>query len=319
MKTPRFWYRPPGFLSTLCAPLSLVYAAGRWIDVALSRPQAFARPVICIGNGVVGGAGKTPTTMALARLLQENGFAPHIVSRGYGGSAKAPHRLQVNDTADKVGDEPLLLATVAPTWVSKNRGLGIGCAFAAGAELVLLDDGLQNTSVKAQVNIMVVDGASGFGNGQLMPAGPLREFPIELAARIDALVVIGDDTQKIAAQFPGKPVFSARRQFSQLDASKKYAAFAGLARPDNFFDSAQAQGAALVDTKSFADHYFYSTGTREKLRQWAAGLGAQLLTTAKDAMRWPANERAALEILDMQIVFDEPQAMLTFIRERTHD
>lgn len=314
MKTPGFWYRPAGFLSTLLAPLSLIYAAGRWLDVAFARPQSFSQPVVCIGNAVAGGAGKTPTALALAELLKD--IQPHIVSRGYGGSAPGPRRVLGTDTADLVGDETLLLSGIAPTWVAKDRALGIGCAFSAGAALVLLDDGLQNTKVQARLNLLVVDSASGFGNGQLMPAGPLREFPIVLKDRVDALVMIGEDTQKVAKLFPGKPVFGAKIEpdSSHLDTSRDYIAFAGLARPEKFFKTCDDLGLKVVEKKSFADHQPYGNAERANLLNLSAKKNADLLTTTKDAMRWPAEERHLLSVLPIKLVFDQPQQLRDFIK-----
>lgn len=318
MKTPAFWYKPPGLLSTLLAPLSLLYAAGRWLDETIHFTHYFAQPVICIGNAVAGGAGKTPTTLALVDLLQAEGVVPHIVTRGYGGIECGPRRVKPDDTATQVGDETLLLAAAAPTWVAQDRKLGIGCALSASAPLVLLDDGLQNTKVRALLNFLVVDGASGFGNGQLLPAGPLREFPTLLRRRVQALVMIGEDKHKIAAYFPSCPVFGASVQpdLDNLDINQPYAAFAGLARPEKFFKTGVEAGLQIVDEKSFADHHPYSEADRKDLMEWAAKNNAQLLTTTKDAQRWPPSERHVLKVLPIQLIFDRPQQVRQYIKDK---
>lgn len=318
MKTPSFWYKPPGFLSTLLAPLSLLYAAGRGLDVLTKKPRFMPR-TICIGNAVAGGAGKTPTTIALAKLLLGVGIDTQIVTRGYGGSMESVARVKAGDIAAEVGDEPLLLASATTTWVARNRPIGIGCALSAGAQAVLLDDGLQHAKIRAAVNLLVIDGASGFGNGQLLPAGPLREFPSLLARRIDAIILIGADTHHVLAHFPQSiPVFAATIEpdTSALDAMQTYAAFAGLARPEKFFATAEACGLKLAARQAFADHQPYDTATRQKLYSWAQSHQVKLLTTAKDAVRWPADERGELAVLPITLNFANPAAVTNFLREK---
>ena len=320
MHTPFFWYRPFGWQAALLWPLSLAYRCGRRLHVLLGKARSVPRPVICVGNLVAGGAGKTPTVLALAALLAD--VRPHLVTRGFGGShisnSAAPHRVTAKDTAAEVGDEALLLAEVAPAWVARDRRLGLGCAFAAGAGLVLLDDGLQSVRFRARVNLLVVDGASGFGNGAALPAGPLRELPAAARGRVDALVMIGADAHASAALFPGVPVFRAdpRYDLAALDKGARYLAFAGLARPEKFFAAAQAQGLALAEAHPFADHHPYTPEERSWLLAEAREAKAQLLTTAKDAMRWPVLQRMALSILPLQLCFADPAALRAFLESR---
>ncbi len=320
MRTPAFWYRSIGWQAVLPMlllwPLSLFYRCGRMLHVKLVKLRYLPWPVICVGNLVAGGAGKTPTVLALAELLADT--KPHVVTRGFGGTHNAPRRVTEDDTAISSGDEALLLAEVAPTWVARDRALGIGCAIAAGARLVLLDDGLQSVNFRARVNLLVVDGASGFGNGAILPSGPLRERPADVRARIDALIMIGDDAHKIAARFPDKPIFRADPEYdlSALDRTGHYLAFAGLARPEKFFTAARAQGLQIIETRAFADHYPYTPEDRAALLAAAKSVNAQLLTTAKDAMRWPVLQRMALNILPLQLRFTDPAGLRDFLKTR---
>lgn len=316
MKTPSFWYRPSGFISTLLAPLSLLYMAGRMVDVLTTRPQPFGTNVIVVGNAVAGGAGKTPTTIALAKLLQSRSVATQIVTRGYGGSESGPYKIKSGDVASMVGDEALLLADAVPTWVARNRALGIGCALSSGAQAVLLDDGLQHTKIMAGTNILVVDGGSGFGNGQMLPAGPLREPVAAILSRVSAVIIIGDDRHNIARLAGGAKVFRARLSVDASKLSGKFVAFTGLARPEKFFASAQGAGLQVAATKSFPDHYLYSADDRAALRAWAAENDASLLTTEKDAVRWPEDERTALSVLPLTLMFDDENAIAEFLLKR---
>ena len=318
MKAPRFWYRPFGIGAALLSPLSLIYLLGRALHVALARPQVFKNNVICVGNLVAGGAGKTPTVLALAALLKRHGIAPQIVTRGFGGTVTAPHCVQSNDSYTTVGDEALLLAQAAPTWVAMKRVLGIGCTLAAGAQAVLLDDGLQSVRLRAGTNLLVIDGPSGFGNGLPLPAGPLRETVGALRGRIDAVILIGEDMQHCATLFPDVSVFRATPAYdlSAIDTAAPYLAFAGLARPEKVFAAAQALGLTLLAVQDFADHHPYSIAERQALRDRAQKLGAHLLTTAKDAMRWPVDDRAALTILPLQLRFTDEAALVSWLKAR---
>ena len=318
MKPPRFWYRPFGWHAALLWPLSLGYALGRALHVSMTRPVRFKPNVICVGNLVAGGAGKTPTVLALADLLRRHGVASQIVTRGFGGAVAAPRRVQPGDDTAAVGDEALLLADVAPAWVAPDRGLGIGCALAAGAAVVLLDDGLQSPGIRAGTNLLVIDGASGLGNGALLPAGPLRESIAAVRARIDGIILIGGDETNCLRHFPDRPVFRADPHYdlSRLDRTAAYVAFAGLARPEKFFKAALAQGLTLVGLREFADHHPYSAADRAALQDQAHGLGARLLTTAKDAVRWPDEERVGLAVLPLRLRFADEAALAAFLKGR---
>jgi len=317
MNPPSFWYRPSGFVSTLLAPLSLFYMLGRIVDVMRSVPQPFGNEVIVIGNAVAGGAGKTPTTLALVKLLRAKNVKVQVVTRGYRGTESGPRRIKPGDTAEQVGDEALLLADATSAWVSKNRALGIGCALSAGAEAVLLDDGLQNTKILAGTNILVIDGESGVGNGQMLPAGPLREPLTAILDRVAAVVMIGEDKHNIARLLGSTPMFTAKLSVDPNGLTgQKYVAFSGLARPDKFFASAIGAGLDVAETRAFPDHHMYTPAERDALRQWALTHKAKLLTTAKDAVRYPPALRGDLAVLPLIMTFDDEAAVTDFLLKR---
>ena len=295
MRAPAFWWKEaPDMAARLLAPLGMIYGAVTARRMARSGVPC-GIPVICIGNFVAGGAGKTPVAIAVAQALAGLGRSPFFLSRGYGGRAGAtPHRVDPGrDGAGDVGDEPLLLAAHAPTFVSADRIAGARACRAAGAELIVMDDGLQNPALSKQLRICVVDGAVGVGNGLCVPAGPLRAPLAGQWPHVDGLVVIGAGApgEALAAQAAalGKPVLLADLEPDTTAAAdlagRRVLAFAGIGRPEKFFDSLRARGAQVVATRAFADHHPFSAADISDLRAQAAGLDAMPVTTEKDAKR----------------------------------
>ena len=192
MRTPRFWYQRPGFLAIALWPLGRLYHSLTQKRVAGPPKVSPDIPVICVGNINAGGTGKTPTCLALAQMISDRGKTPIFVTRGHGGSCEGPHVVDpLKDSADFVGDEALLLAAFAKTIVAKDRGHGAALAQSLGADVLILDDGHQNPSIRKDASIVVVDAHRGFGNGYCIPAGPLRETVPAGMARADVLVSIG--------------------------------------------------------------------------------------------------------------------------------
>lgn len=317
-RTPTFWQHK-GLCSTALQPLACLYGVLRWLDVKLHRPKTFDVPVWCVGNVTAGGAGKTPTTLALLDRL--NDANTHVVLRGYKGRLQGPVRVNANEhSAADVGDEALLLAAAAPTWVARDRAAGIRAAIAAGAQRVLLDDGLQNTRIKAARNILVVDAGAGFGNGRLLPAGPLREPLAAAVRRIDAIIIIGDDALDPSV-FGAVPQHRARVQADAtgLDISARYVAFSGIGRPEKFFASARKAGLQIVDTISYPDHHAYSLDDWHHLLRRARTADAHLLTTTKDAVRLAPTQRAQVRQLPIALRFDDEAALATLLESWRHE
>lgn len=316
MRTPEFWYAPPGPAARLLAPAAALYQTGAAIRRALTRPAPLAVPSLCVGNLVAGGAGKTPTVIALASLLQDAGFAPHILSRGWGGRQVGPLRVDpAMHSARDVGDEPLLLSAVAPTWIARDRHAGARAAAAAGARLLLLDDGLQNPALAPEFRLLVVDGASGFGNGRVLPAGPLRENISAGLSRADAVMIVGRDLAGIAAQI-FVPLLMARLEptpAAEHLKGERVLAFAGIGRPEKFFETLRDLGCVLVETVSFADHHRYRPEEIMALVERAVAAKAKPVTTEKDLVRMPPEARPMVEAVPVALAFADEAALLRLL------
>ncbi len=291
MREPAFWWREPSLASALLAPLAAAYGA-----VAQARLKGRGRragvPVVCIGNLTVGGAGKTPTALAVARMLAAAGERPVFLSRGYGGALVGPVVVDPSQhRAREVGDEPLLLARAAPTIVARNRVMGAG--FAAGASVIVMDDGFHNPSLAKDFSVLVVDARRGIGNGQVIPAGPLRAPVDAQLTRAQALVVVGASSRALAIAEPARtrniPILQAYLRadtgFIAELAGRRVLAFAGIGDPEKFFATLAEVGIALAGTRSFPDHHRYTPAEAGALCNEAERDGLVLVTTEKDLAR----------------------------------
>lgn len=316
MRAPGFWANAPGHPGTiarLLAPLGAAYAFATARRLQTAGYTASV-PVICIGNLNAGGTGKTPTTIAmLDRLAQRGHTSAHVVSRGYGGSLSGPVRVDpARHTAADVGDEPLLLAAFAPTWVSRDRAAGVQAAERAGATAVLLDDGFQNPSVTKSLSIIVVNAGQGFGNGRCIPAGPLREPVATGLARADFVLSIGPppDQTRFSNQWARHiPLPHLIGHLAPLKMGMDWhglrvLAFAGIGQPHKFFATLRAEGATLAATVPLADHQPLSPALLQRLSAQARSLHAQLVTTEKDAARLPNAYRAEVLTLPVRLHVD---------------
>jgi tetraacyldisaccharide 4'-kinase len=291
MREPAFWWRKAGLASGLLAPAAACYGAIAARRMLRQGTRAGV-PVLCVGNFTLGGAGKTPAVMRLAKLLQEAGERVFCLSRGYGGSLASPKRVDAHsDHAAQVGDEALLLARVAPTMVARDRVAGAEAAAAAGASVVIMDDGLQNASLIKDFTIAVVDGRRGFGNARVFPAGPLRAPLAVQLARTDALLVVGEATGAgdAVAAARGLPIFHGHLQpdpaaIAELKARQVFA-FAGIGDPEKFFATATEAGIAVAQRQAFPDHHRFSAEEAAELIMRAEHDGLALLTTEKDRAR----------------------------------
>ena len=313
MRPPEFWQHDGG-AGRLLAPLGAVYAAaGRWRR-RHQAPFDPGVPVVCVGNVTAGGTGKTPAALALAALLAEGGRRVAFVSRGHGGRERGPLSVDpARHDAAAVGDEPLLLAARAPTWIARDRAAGARAAAAAGADVIVLDDGHQNASLVKRLSLLVVDAGYGIGNGRVHPAGPLREPWQEGLERADALLLVGPADGEPPAPLPALPadlpVLRARLEplpDAMALAGQRVLAFAGIGRPAKFFATLRGLGAEIAAAHAFADHHRFAPERIMALVEEAHALGAVPVTTEKDHVRLPAEARAMVRPVRVELVFRAP-------------
>jgi tetraacyldisaccharide 4'-kinase len=315
VRTPEFWYRSDaGLLAGLLAPAAALYRYAAMRRMAAIASWRAPVPVVCIGNLVAGGTGKTPVALSIGERLARRGLDVHFVSRGHGGALKGPVRVDpARHTAAQVGDEPLLLAEVRPTWIARDRRTGVEAALTAGAAAVVMDDGFQNPSVVKTLAIIVVDGPRGFGNGRTLPAGPLREPLAVGLARADAIVLIGPDRRGLADNLRPWPILRAGlipdEDSSRRLAGRKVVAFAGIGHPQKFFATLQDMGCAIVSTHAFADHHVYRPKEIAAIVREAKAAGAIPVTTAKDFVRLEPAARADVDVVPIAVAWDDDFAL----------
>jgi tetraacyldisaccharide 4'-kinase len=314
MRAPAFWQKRFSIRASLLSPIGFLYGviASRRLT---ERGQRVGIPVICVGNFVMGGAGKTPTAIALAKLLRAQGETPAFLTRGYGGalSSKQPVVVRSEDhTARDVGDEALLLARVAPTIICADRPEGARTAMAHGASVVIMDDGLQNPSLEKDISVAVIDGGVGIGNGLTFPAGPLRAPLRKQMALVSTAIIIGegDAGDRVAARMHKAGVRIIRAKLvpapdvaSSLQ-DRRVVAFAGIGRPEKFFATLNEVGAQIVARRSFDDHQPFADADLRALQQQSRQADAVLVTTEKDLVRLPQGFDAIP--LPVELAFDQP-------------
>ncbi|WP_300532255.1 tetraacyldisaccharide 4'-kinase [Maricaulis sp.] len=330
MKAPAFWTVSEGreaapLVRALLSPLAAIYAwaGARRLRTAPSRQLPV--PVICVGNLTLGGTGKTPVAQYLLQRLKTLGAAPFALSRGYGGSEKGPLRVDpAHHGAAEVGDEPLLLAQAAAAIISRDRPAGGELAVSEGASVIVMDDGHQNPSLAKTLSILVVDGQTGWGNGRVFPAGPLREPVAAGLSRADAVIVMMPDGER-APDYRGLgldeleiPVLHAWLKASAPPPDGPLIAFAGIGRPEKFYDALSAAGGNIIDTCSFGDHHAFGEGELKYMFALAARHGAELVTTEKDWVRLPRHARERIACWPVEAAFAQP-AVLDGLLQRVVD
>jgi tetraacyldisaccharide 4'-kinase len=328
MSAPGFWWRsPPAVPARLLQPIGAIYGAATLSR--MRRPGTSAGiPVICVGNFVAGGAGKTPTVLALAERLAAAGESPFVLSRGYGGREAGPLRVEPDrHGAAEIGDEPLLMAGHLPVIVARDRPAGAALARAQGASLIVMDDGLQNPSLHKDLRLAVVDGAAGIGNGLCFPAGPLRA-PIEgQLQETDAVVIIGagEPGEVVAklAQATGRPVLRAALsvvpEVRARLAGLSVIAASGIGRPEKFAATLREAGARLAGERRYGDHHPYAASDVAALIAGAKAQGCVVAVTEKDMVKleplWPAEERERLLAVPVRLGFEDEKAVDALLRQ----
>jgi tetraacyldisaccharide 4'-kinase len=324
MQAPSFWWQPGRGM--LLSPVAALYGAAAWLR--LRKPgRSVGVPVICLGNLTVGGAGKTPAALALGRLLLAHHERPFFLTRGYGGRLAGP--VLVNRSAHgaaDVGDEPLLLAQLAPTIVAHNRLAGAQLARAEGASVIVMDDGFQNPALHKDLAILVVDGRRGIGNGRILPAGPLRAPLNAQMALAHGLIVVGPPDGATTVIQVGRRHGLARyharlepdRQTLAALAGRRILAFAGIADPEKFFATLTDAGLTVAEKRSFADHHLYTAADAQMLTARAQSQNLVLLTTEKDHVRLAGNPRLAdlaarAGVLPVRLVIEDNDAFCEMV------
>jgi tetraacyldisaccharide 4'-kinase len=324
LTTPRWWYvregRRFGATRALLTPVSWIWAGVTARRIARTTPVDIGVPVICVGNLTVGGTGKTPIVQELLTRLTARGVKAHALSRGHDGTLEGPAWVDPeHSTAAEVGDEPLMLARDFPVWIARDRVAGAKAAAEDGAEVVVMDDGHQNPSLKKALSIVVVDGETRdgewpFGDGAVFPAGPMREPLTVGLARADAVVVLapGDLAAvdpELLALFAGKPVLIARLEPANRPPPGPQVGFAGVGKPWKVERALIAAGCDLVDFIPLPDHADYDPRTLRLLGETAGRLGAGLITTEKDWVKLPADWRARVTVWPVRARFEDEAAL----------
>jgi tetraacyldisaccharide 4'-kinase len=327
-ESPPFWWEKPDWRAFALSPLSFTYGfvAGRRMHTA--KREKIAAPVLCVGNFTVGGTGKTPVAIALARQAKRMQLKPGILSRGHGGGFSSPHLVDPShDSAKHVGDEPLLLAEHAPVAVTPNRAAGAQLLIDRhGCDFLIMDDGFQSARIHIDYALVVVDARYGLGNGRVIPAGPLRARVVDQLVYTSSLLKMGEGTaaDRVIRQAAraGKPIYEARTRPRGRKAftGKRFLAFAGIGHPDKFFDTVTGAGAVVVLSRAFPDHHVYGEDELAELLKTARDNEIRLITTAKDAARLRHGAASAeflemLDILEIDAVFEQDYAPTRVINE----
>lgn len=319
IKTPKFWAEKNLF-SFLLLPLSFLYFLGLKTSIFFTKTKKISKPVICVGNIIAGGSGKTPVAIALGKILQEMNISFAYLSRGYMGDDSQFLLLQKEhfDKAHQVGDEPLLLSENATTFIAKNRFFGANQIdkikkFSA----IILDDGMQNNSLHRDFTIMVIDEKIGFGNGFLIPAGPMREKLESGLAKTDLVVIIGKLNKNLEEKISGKSFVEAKIIATNLSdfSGKKLIAFCGIGYPSKFFSFLEKQGIKAIQTFSFSDHYKYTKKDLENLLKIAKGENAQLITTKKDWIKFSSHFQKKISYLNIELEFENKELVKNMLQK----
>ena len=324
MKPPYFWRagldpksrEAAPFVRALLTPLAALYGWTAQRKIETTKPFRASIPIICIGNLTTGGAGKSPVVAAIRNRLS----AAASLSRGYGGNLKGPLKVDENThTASQVGDEPLMLAASGTSWIGADRPAAAKAMTEAGVQVIIMDDGHQNPSLHKDLSLIVIDAGAPFGNGFVIPKGPLREPVARGLSRADAVILMGDGPVPEAVITSGLPVIRAHLAPTSPPPAGALIAFAGIGRPQKFFDSLTAAGGDIFESVPFSDHHTYSAGDLTYLHRLAKERGATLITTSKDYTRLPVNDRSGIEVFPVEAVFDDTAALDALIADVLKD
>lgn len=323
MKQPYFWKAGLDPWSRDAAPVTRqILTPAAWVYAALTArrirqtpPRKVGAFVICVGNLTAGGTGKSPIVERLrSNMAKETGLRVASLSRGYGGTLKGPLRVDAAEhDASAVGDEPLMLSLSGESWIGRDRAQAGADMSSKGVDIIIMDDGHQNPTLFKDLSIVVIDAEAGFGNGFVIPKGPLREpAPVGLQ-RADLVIAMGNGDLPASVAESGKPVFRGHLKPDAPPPLGPYVAFAGIGRPEKFFDSLQALNCDVRDTVPFDDHHPYRADDLNYLRRLAEDNGAKLITTEKDYARLPTAQRGDVLTLPVTVEFDDTSGLMQIL------
>ena len=318
LKAPKFWYQKKDtFLSRSLYPLSLLFRFGTKVRNIISKSKKSPLPIICVGNIVVGGAGKTPVSLKIGKVLKDAGFKPHFLSKGYAGLIKSSTLVQQWHSPKSVGDESILLSEIAPTWIGNDRNNSAQLAKQNGANCLIMDDGFQNPTIEKNFSIIVINASQEFGNKRVIPSGPLRESIKRGLARTNLIIVIGELSHNLRESIPNKiPILEAKfviDKENKIFKGQKIVAFAGIAYPEKFFESLKEQGAKIVKKIVYPDHHIYDENDLLHLVETANKTQSILVSTKKDFVRIPKTYRSLINTLEGEIVFENDDLILEIL------
>lgn len=318
MKPPRFWdsgldprsREAAPMTRALLSPLSALYVWGIRRKLRRAMPTPPPIPVICVGNVTVGGVGKTPIVRELRKLMASKDLRTASLSRGYGGQEPGPLKVDPSvHSAGYVGDEPLMMASDGESWIGRDRSAAATAMAADGVEVVIMDDGHQNPSLAKTLSLVAIDSEAPFGNGYCLPKGPLREPVADALARADGVLLVGGGPVPPEVAGFEKPILRVTLKATQTPPGDPVVAFAGIGRPEKFFDSLSAAGADLKEAVGYPDHHTYSASDLTFLKKLAADYGAKLITTDKDVARLNAADREGILSWPIEAVFEAPETL----------
>ncbi len=310
-KAPKFWSKNDSYCSRLLSPIAKLYDIASKIKMNSVTPEKVNVPVVCVGNVVLGGAGKTPTVELVHNIIKQHNLTPHILTGGYGGYLKNVVRVDTTKHSYlQVGDEALLSAAICPTWVGSNRIASADAAILSGANVLIMDDGFQNNCIHKDFKILVVDSGQAFGNEMIFPSGPLRESVESGIKKSDIVLIIGPNNpqleEKILTIQSGIPIFNAVMEVcsnNDLHPSDKIIGFCCLGYPPKFHKTLQDLNLQIVDFIAFSDHHPYTITEIQKLIKASQNTGAKLVTTRKDYIKIPDVFKPEISVIDIKLSF----------------
>ncbi len=312
ISTPEFWYKKNSFISWLLWPLSIIYSILSKIKYQIQTPKKFRIPVICIGNATVGGSGKTPTAIALAKLLQKHKYKVAFACRNYNAKIKTPTKVEKKHSSPDIIDEAMLLSGIAPTYVAQNRLDAIKLAAENNHDIIIIDDGLQNNSFYKNLSILIIDESLNLQNQHIFPAGPFRESIKDCLKKSDVIFYINFKKQTLKEN-----IFDIQSKFIlPKNHQKKYLAFTGLAFPLKFFKTLKTLDLEIDQTFTFPDHHHYTDGEILNLIQISKNLKIPLITTAKDMIKINNKYKKNIKVLEMSLEIKNEKKLLKIIKEK---